>query len=54
MITVIACIIGAMALGCLGVACYAGWAAGREIEEGERIAERMSRYDYRSDTWRLP
>jgi hypothetical protein len=53
MITVIACILGAIALAGLGVAAYAGWKAEREEIEGEKIAERLSRYDYRSNTFRL-
>ena len=53
MITVAVCIVAAMALCGLGVVVCAGKAADRQIREGERIADALSRYDYRSNTFSL-
>jgi hypothetical protein len=53
MITTIALIIGALALLCFAITCYAGYCAEQDEIAGQQIAERLSRYDYRSGTFML-
>jgi hypothetical protein len=47
MITVIACIIGAMALICLGVACWCGWSGTNDDMAADRAGSWMVNYDPR-------
>jgi hypothetical protein len=53
MITIIVLIIGALAFLCFATACYVGYRAEQDEMTGRQIAERLSRYDYRSGTFTL-